>query len=51
MKKILIAYGALVLIVVALAVAKFNGFNFLPTISSSTAEIRGHKYNLIDCKG
>lgn len=50
MKKILIAYGALVLIVVALAVAKFNGFNFLPNINSSSAEIRGHKYSLMIAK-
>ena len=29
MKKILLAYGALVVVVVLLAFAKFNGFNFL----------------------
>lgn len=47
MKKILLAYGALVLIVIILAVAKFNGFNFLPNFKKATAQINNQTYNLM----
>lgn len=47
MKKILIAYGVLVLVVVILAFAKFKGFNFFPSFGSKTASINGHTYNLL----
>ena len=46
MKKILIAYGALVILVVIIAVAKFNGFNFLPSFAKPTAEINKQVYTL-----
>ena len=46
MKKILIAYGILVLAVVILAFAKFNGFSFL-SFSKPVAEINGKKINLL----
>lgn len=47
MKKILIAYGALVLVVVILAFAKFKGFNFFPNFGNKTATISGYSYNLL----
>lgn len=47
MKKILIAYGVLILVVVLLAFAKFKGFNLLPTFGGKTATINGHSYNLL----
>jgi uncharacterized membrane protein (UPF0127 family) len=48
MKKILIAYGILVIIVIILAVAKFRGFDFLPKINEGkTAVINNHTYNLL----
>lgn len=47
MKKILIAYGVLVLVVVLLAFAKFKGFNFMPNFGSKSASINGHSYNLL----
>jgi uncharacterized membrane protein (UPF0127 family) len=48
MKKILIAYGILVIIVIVLAVAKFRGFNFLPNFSQGkTATINSRTYNLL----
>lgn len=47
MKKILIAYGVLLIVIALLAFAKFNGSNFLPNFSSSpTAEINKHKVNV-----
>lgn len=46
MKKILIAYGALVLVVVILAVAKFNGFNFLPNLSKGSVTINNQTFNV-----
>lgn len=50
MKKILIAYGVLVLVVVILAFAKFKGFNFFPSSGGKTAVINGHSYNLLIAK-
>ena len=50
MKKILIAYGVLVLLVVILAVAKFKGFDFLPSFTKSTATINNQTYNLLIAK-
>ncbi len=47
MKKILIAYGVLVLVVVLLAFAKFKGFNFMSNFGSKTASINGHSYSLL----
>lgn len=47
MKKILIAYGVLILVVVVLAFVKFKGLNFLPSFGSKTAVIDGHSYNLL----
>jgi uncharacterized membrane protein (UPF0127 family) len=48
MKKVLIAYGILVIIVIVLAVAKFRGFDFLPSINAGkTATINSHTYNLL----
>ena len=46
MKKILLAYGALVIVILILAFAKFNGVSFLPKFSSPTAEMNGHKVNV-----
>lgn len=46
MKKILLAYGALVVVIVLLALAKFNGASFLPKFSSPTVEINNHKVNV-----
>lgn len=47
MKKILIAYGVLVLVVALLAFAKFKGFNFFSNFGSKTAIINGRTYNLL----
>jgi hypothetical protein len=47
MKKILITYGVLVLVVVLLAFAKFKGLNFFPTFGGNTAVINGHSYTLL----
>lgn len=47
MKKILIAYGVLVLVVLLLAFAKFKGFNFFNNIGGTTATINNHSYNLL----
>lgn len=47
MKKILIAYGALVIVVIILAFAKFNDFNF---IKKPTAEINKQKFDLMIAK-
>lgn len=47
MKKIFIAYGVLILIVVILAFVKFKGLNFLPNLGGKTASIDGHTYNLL----
>jgi uncharacterized membrane protein (UPF0127 family) len=47
MKKILLAYGALVVVVVLLAFAKFNGFNFLSSFGGKTAVINNHSYKLL----
>lgn len=47
MKKILIAYGVLVLVVVLLAFAKFKGVNFFSNFGGKTATINGHSYNLL----
>ena len=47
MKKIFIAYGVLILVVVILAFAKFKGFNFLPNAGGKTATINSHSYNLL----
>lgn len=47
MKKILIAYGVLVLVVLLLAFAKFKGFNFFNSIGGTTATINNHSYNLL----
>lgn len=48
MKKILIAYGALVIVVIILAFAKFNGASFIPNFgtSKSTVTINKQKYNV-----
>lgn len=46
MKKILIAYAALVLIVVLLAVAKFNGFNLLPNFNSAKVTVNNQTFNV-----
>ncbi len=50
MKKILIAYGALVILVIVLAVAKFKGLDFLPSFTQSTATINNQTYNLLIAK-
>lgn len=47
MKKVLIAYGALIVVVILLAVAKFNGFKFLQIPSGKTAVISNRTYNLL----
>ena len=47
MKKILLAYGALVVVVILLAFAKFNGFNFLSSFGGKSASINGHSYSLL----
>lgn len=47
MKKILLAYGALVIVVIILALAKFNGFGFISSFGSKTASINNHTYNLL----
>lgn len=49
MRKVIIAYGALILVVVILAVVRTKGFGLLPQIglsSSATAEINGQIFNL-----
>lgn len=45
MKKILLAYGALIIVVLVLAYAKFNG-NFFPNISSPKATIAKQTFNI-----
>lgn len=51
MKKILIAYGVLVVVVIILAFAKFNGTTFFSGFGSkATAEIAGQKYKLLIAK-
>lgn len=47
MKKILLAYGALVVVVVLLAFAKFNGFSFLSSFGGKSVVINNHSYNLL----
>lgn len=47
MKKILLAYGALVVVVIILAFAKFNGFNFLSSFSGKSATINNQSFNLL----
>ena len=47
MKKILLAYGALVIVVIILAFAKFNGFSFIPSLGEKTAAINNQTYNLL----
>lgn len=47
MKKILLAYGVLVLIVIILAFAKFRGANFLPNFANKTATINSREYKLL----
>lgn len=47
MKKILLAYGALVVVVVLLAFAKFNGFNFLSSFGGKSVVINNHSYKLL----
>lgn len=49
MKKVLIAYGALIIIVVALALIKFGGFNFFQS-TNAKAIIDGHTFNLLIAK-
>lgn len=47
MKKILIAYGVLVIIILILAFAKFNGASFLPNFGSkSTVTINNQKFDV-----
>lgn len=46
MKKILIAYGILVAVVLLLAFFKFKGVSFLPSFGK-TANINGHSFNLL----
>ena len=46
MKKILILYGALVLVVILLAVAKFNGFSFLPSFNNSKVTIKEQTFDV-----
>ncbi len=46
MKKVFIAYGALILLVIILAVAKFRGVPFFPNVGSSTVEISNQKFNV-----
>ena len=45
MKKILIAYGALIIVVLVLAYLKFNG-NFFPNLSTPKATIAKQTFNL-----
>lgn len=47
MKKILFAYGVLVLVVVLLAFAKFKGLDFIPKFGNKTAVINSTSYNLL----
>lgn len=47
MKKILLAYGALVVVVVLLAFAKFNGFSFITSFGGKTATISNQSFNLL----
>lgn len=48
MKKVLLAYGILLLIVVALLVAKFRGFDFVSSITSSrTAVVNNQEFKLL----
>lgn len=46
MKKVFIAYAALVLLVIFLAVIKFRDSSFFPTFSPATATIASQKFNL-----
>lgn len=48
MKKILIAYGVLVVVVVILAFAKFNGTNLIPSfgVSKASVTINNTKYSV-----
>lgn len=46
MKRVLIAYGALVLVVIVLAFARFNGFGFLPNFSGASVQIKEQTYNV-----
>lgn len=45
MKKVFIAYAALVLLVIVLAVAKFKGIPFIPNATSSSVTINLQKFN------
>ncbi len=47
MKKILVAYGVLIVVVLLLAFLKFGGTNLIPSFGSKTAEINKHTYNLL----
>lgn len=47
MKKVLLAYGVLVVVVVLLAFAKFNGFTFIPGFGEKTATINNRTYKLL----
>lgn len=47
MKKVIIAYGVLVIVVILLAFAKFKGLNFLPASGGKSAVIDNHTYTLL----
>ena len=47
MKKILVAYGVLIVVVLLLAFLKFGGMNLIPSFGNKTAEINKHTYKLL----
>lgn len=47
MKKILIAYGALIVLVIVLAFIKFKGGDVFPSFGGKQAVINGHTYTLL----
>lgn len=47
MKKVFIVYGLLIILVIILAFAKFNGFSFIPLFSNKKITIDDHTFNLL----
>ena len=47
MRKVLIIYGVLVLVVVGIAILRFRGIDLLPNFGSNAkAEMKGQEFNL-----
>lgn len=46
MKKVFIAYGALVVLVIILAIARFRGIPLVPSIGGASVEIASQKYDV-----